>query len=392
MAVEIRSASRDELTAFARALELAAGRQPPDSADDHGYQADRTLVAVEGGIVIGGTASEPISLTVPGLAEVPAAKITLTGVLPGHRRRGIASEFMRRQLRDLVEPLAVLTTSQSNVPARYGFAPATRSLAADLRPAPREVPPLKLVDAGQARRTLPGIYDRHRGVQTGQVTRSARFWRTWFDDDPLLRIGESPRFIVTTTKSDGYLSYRLDYGPLREQPVRRMVVEDLIAATDAACRALWAYCLGFDQAPLVHVWNLPPDAPVLWLASGMGEVTVTASRPFLRLRVTDVTAALSARSYAVTDQLVLDVADDVLPANSRRFLLDGGPDGATCRPTGRRPDLTLPVGSLAALYLGGATASALARAGLIAPATEGAARRADLMFGGTGAPWTVTDW
>lgn len=299
---------------------------------------------------------------------------------------------MRRQLRDLGEPLAVLTTSQSNVPARHGFAPATWSLAADLVTTSRDVPRLRLVDAGQAPHVLPGVYDRHRRVQAGQVARSARFWRRWFRDEPLTRIGESRRFIVITPESDGYLSYRLDYGPLRGQPVRRMVVEDLIAATDAACRELWAYCLGFDQAPLVHVWNLPADAPVFWLASGVGEVTVTAGRPFLRLRVTDVGAALSARTYAARDQLVLDVADDVLPENNRLFLLDGGPDGATCRPTGRPADLALPVASLAAVYLGGAMPSALARAGRITAAISGAVRRADLMFAGTGAPWTVTDW
>lgn len=392
MAVEIRQASRDELGAFTRALELAAGRHPADHADEHGYAADRVLIAVEEGLVIGGTASEAISLTVPGLAEVPAAKITLTGVLPGHRRRGIASEFMRRQLRELSEPLAVLTTSQSNVPARHGFGPATWSLAADLLTTPRDVPRLRLVDAAQAQCTLPVTYGRHRRVQPGQVARSARFWRSWFRDEPLPRIGESPRFIVTTPGNDGYLSYRLDYGPLREEPVRRMVVEDLIAATDAACRELWTYCLGFDQAPLVHVWNLPSDAPVFWLASDVGNVTVTASRPFLRLRVTDVAAALSARCYAVRDQLVLDVADDVLPENNRSFLLDGGPDGATCQPAGRPADLTLPAASLAAIYLGGATPSALARAGLITAATEGAVRRADLMFAVAAEPWTVTDW
>lgn len=395
MAVDIRPARPDELGAFTRTLELAAGRHPDDRAAEPDYAADRTIIAVEDGLVIGGTASEPISLTVPGPAEVPAAKITLTGVLPEHRRRGFASEFMRRQLRalrDLGEPVAVLTTSQSNVPARHGFAPATWSLAADLVTSSRDVPQLRMIDWEQARRTLPAMYDRHRRGQAGQVSRGARFWDGWFRDDPLTRIGASPRFVVVLPDESGYLSYRLDYGPLRERPVRRMVVEDLIAATDTGYRELWAYCLGFGQAPLVHVWNLPPDAPVFWLAGDVGAVTVTASRPFLRLRVTDVCAALAARAYPVRDRLVLDVTDDVLPDNSGLFSLDGGPDSATCRPASGPADLTLPVASLAAIYLGGATPSALARAGLITGRTPGAVRRADRMFAGADAPWTVTDW
>jgi GNAT superfamily N-acetyltransferase len=42
-------------------------------------------------------------LTVPGLALVPAAGVTAVGVLPTHRRRGLLSRMMRRQLDDVAE-------------------------------------------------------------------------------------------------------------------------------------------------------------------------------------------------------------------------------------------------------------------------------------------------
>src|SRR5947199_9154804 len=88
--------------------------------------------------MVGGTGSEPIELTVPGTAVAPAAKVSLTGLLPGHRHRGLASGLMRRQLEDLHatgEPVAVLTTAQAGVPGRHGFGPATKAMAIELTPA-----------------------------------------------------------------------------------------------------------------------------------------------------------------------------------------------------------------------------------------------------------------
>jgi predicted acetyltransferase len=406
--LEIRPVRAEESAEFVTVLETAAGRHPtPEALAEAQASTDlrRTLAAFDGGHLVGATASEAIALTVPGPVVVSAAKITLTGLLPTHRGRGLASALMRRQLpelRRLGSDVAVLTTSQSNVPARHGFRPATLSAALQAVPGRAAVPAsldtvgLRLVAVDEAARLLPQAYDAHRLRQVGQVTRSRAFWDGWFRDRPLLRIGPSARFIVVAEDPAGacvgYLTYRLGYGALREDPVQTLFIEDLVASTDPARRSLWAYCLAFEQAGRVRAWNVPIDDPVLWMVDNARSPRLGEVRGFLRLRVLKVNGALASRRYAADDSLVLEVADDTIPANTGRWRLTGAPEGASCVRCRDAPDLTMTVSELAAVYLGGVELLTLARAGLVTEHRPGALRRADAMLRSRPAPWTVTDW
>ncbi|GAA3051060.1 hypothetical protein GCM10020000_35260 [Streptomyces olivoverticillatus] len=94
---------------------------------------------------------------------------------------------------------------------------------------------------------------------------------------------------------------------------------------------------------------------------------VTTHADYLWLRPLDVPAMLSARTYACPGTLVLDVTDPAGYA-AGRYLLDAGPDGASCTPTTRPAELSLDAGDLASLYLGDETAVRLAALGRV---TEG---------------------
>src|SRR3954451_377640 len=79
-------------------------------------ELDRTLVAVDGGEVVGSASAFTMDMTVPGGACVPTAAVTWVGVMPTHRRRGILRQLMARQLDDLSdrgESLAALSASES---------------------------------------------------------------------------------------------------------------------------------------------------------------------------------------------------------------------------------------------------------------------------------------
>jgi predicted acetyltransferase len=110
----------------------------------------------------------------------------------------------------------------------------------------------------------------------------------------------------------------------------------------------------------------------------------------LWLRVLDVPAALSARRYPVEGRLVLEVRDPFRPAGEGRYVVEGGLEGAACRPTGDAPDLALGMPELGALYLGGVSATTLARAGRLQERTAGAVRVADAFFASSPAPWCCT--
>jgi predicted acetyltransferase len=403
--LSIRPVRPDELDDLVAVLEIAAGRHPSPGVARPPLLADRTLAVFDGERMVGGTASEPRELTVPGGAIRPAAKITLTGLLPGYRGAGAASELMRRQLPELRscgEPLAILTTSQSGVPGRHGFGTATTAMAVQLSPGqPGRLPRapdhhVRLIGGDEARPLLPGLFDAHRRLQPGQVSRPEAFWASWFLDEPLLRTAGGERFIVVSKQEDGtpdgYLTYRLSPGPLREQPVSELVMEDLITTGDQARRALWDFCCGFSQAAQVTAWNLPADEPLAWIVPESQQPAITGLRPFLRLRLLDVGAALAARCYSVAGKIVLEISDPLLAGNDRRFLLEGGPGGAQCSATTGTAELALTVGDLAAAYLGQTAFTTLARAGRAAELADGALARADAMFAWHPAPWTVTDW
>src|SRR5260370_27353129 len=85
---------------------------------------DRSLAACDGDAPVGTAGAYSFHRTVPGSQALPAAGVTWVSVLPSHRRRGVLSSIMRRQLadiRDRGEPLAVLWASESVIYSRYGY-------------------------------------------------------------------------------------------------------------------------------------------------------------------------------------------------------------------------------------------------------------------------------
>ena len=99
------------------------------------------------------------------------------------------------------------------------------------------------------------------------------------------------------------------------------------------------------------------------------------------------------RRYTAEGTLVLDVTDPFCPWNQSRWLLEGGPDGATCRPAGRTPapSLRLDSAALGSLFLGGTSVVHLASAGIV-KGDAVAVRQAHLMFGTGAGPWCSTEF
>jgi predicted acetyltransferase len=111
----------------------------------------------------------------------------------------------------------------------------------------------------------------------------------------------------------------------------------------------------------------------------------------LWLRILDVPASLSARSYRTSGRLVLDVVDDDIGGYAAgRYLLEADGEAASCTRTGDDPDLQLSQRALAGSYLGGFSLRQLAVSGQVIEQRPGAIARADVMFGAELAPWNST--
>lgn len=409
MAFEIRPVGDDELPAFARAVDTAFGFHPTDEVVAHTramLELDRTLAVVDDGEVVAGAGALSVELTLPGPVSIPAAGVTWVGVLPTHRRRGMLTALMGRQLAEVAErrePVAVLGASESTIYGRFGYGCAAQCASVEIDPTrARPLRPaadggrLRFVEGGALAAALPPIHDRHRAVQPGEVSRTRGWWDGFLVDVELFRGDAGPRFAVVyedaAGEPAGYVTYRMKLN-LLEEGDQVLFVEDMVGATPEARLALWSYCCSVDLVTTVVAPNVPVDDPFPWTLVDPRRFAVTALSDLLWVRLVDVATALSARRYPADGVLVLEVADAFRPGDAGRWRLDAGPDGAECRRTrSDEPDLAMDVAELGAAYLGGVRFSTLARAGRVVELRPGAADRADALFASTPMPWCSTDF
>ncbi len=396
-----RCGTPEELRDAVGAIVHYLGREKPDE-DWLGrwlevFELERMLAAVDDdGSIVGGAGAFGFRMTVPGGAQLSTAGVTVVGVLPTHRRRGILRSMMRAQLDDVHargEPLAALWASEETIYGRYGYGLASlnaqfdvdRSYAA-FRPGVEPVGRVRLVDFDTASRQLPPVYDAVQRVTPGMYERSEAWWTSRQLVDPEnFRFGGSPKHIAVLEvdgEPQAYAIYRLHvaFGDLGPETKLRTI--EVVAATPAATASIWRYLLDVDWTKTVSAALQPVDHPLFLLL-----VRPNLSKPTLSdgiwVRLVDVGAALSGRSYAADASLVLDVRDAFCPWNEGRWRLEGGEAGRTRDAA----DLALDVSDLGSVYLGGFTFRDLQRAGRVDELTEGAVYLAEATFRTEGVPW-----
>jgi predicted acetyltransferase len=346
---------------------------------------DRMLAADEDGVVVGGAGSFPFELTVPG-GTVSAAGVTVVGVLPTHRRRGILRAMMRAQLDDVHargEPVAYLWASDDRIYGRFGFGIASftgeielaRERSAFFAPLePLGAPRLLSLEA--AVDVFPAIYDRVRSVTPGMFGRTRVWWETRALADLEWRRRGGGDLVAMALEDGGEA---VGYALYRIHALERISVVEAMGATPEAERAVWRYLLDVDWVERTTASLLPVDHPLLLLLAEPRRLNYKLSDG-LWVRLVDVGAALAARSFASDGEVVFEVADAFCPWNEGRWTSRG-------ERTAAEPDLRLDVRELGSVYLGGFTFGQLARAGRIEELVPGAIARADALFATDRAPW-----
>lgn len=378
----IRTATEEDIPGVVRAVSAAFGGHASESQIElnRGFlEVDRSFVALDGEAVVGNAAAVSLELTVPGPATVPTAGVTFVGVMPTHRRQGIGAALMAQVADDARrrEPLAALLASESTIYRRFGYGVAVFTSEAEIeRPYARLRRPVdvagrvRILDKDEMAGVLPVIYDRYRRAQPGEVSRPSGWWARRLADDPTFRRGGGERFAAVWEGGEGYVTYRVDQSWPGGLPGHTLTIEDLVAAGPEVRAGLWGYCFGIDLVSVVRILNLPLDDPLRWMLVDPRRLRTNHVNDLLWVNLLDVEAALSARTYAAEDALVVDVA------GAGRFRLAAG----QCRRTDGLADLGLEVADLASTYLGGVSFTTLARAGLVAELTAGAVATADRLF------------
>jgi predicted acetyltransferase len=362
------------------------------------FEPERALVATDGAEIIGTTRALTRDLSVPG-GVVPAAHVTGVGVKATHRRRGVMSTLITRQLREVPEAIAVLWASEPAIYGRFGYGAAAWGLSyeIDLRrvgPPNVRIRPGELgeLTADDALKELPPLLRSLQERRPGISGRSELDWQRNLQDKKDDRGGKTARQILVhrdeTGAVDGYALWRgkMNWGSMG--PANEVSLEELVALEPAAYKALWQHLLTLDLAASLEFGYAAVDEPLLQLVSTPTALNRRVNES-LWLRVTDVARALEQRRYAVAVDLVLDVTDDLLPANAGRFRLTADGASARCERTDDPADVTLSVTELGAAYLGGRPLAEFAATGRITEHTAGALAKATSAFTWPVAPLTI---
>jgi predicted acetyltransferase len=393
----------DELVDFLLAVQAGFGRTTHDDGDEypaHLLTADRSLAVRDDGAVVATAGSYAFDLRVPGGAQLPLAGVAMVTVTPTHRRRGILRRLMAAQLDDVArrgEPLAGLTASEASIYERFGYGTATFTMRweleshhARLAHAPASQGRVRIVDATAATTAAHEVFSRVSASRVGELSRPEAWWPQLFAP-----ARNGPRFFTAVHDDadgnpDAFARYVLDaHWPdgVASNTLRVLEIQGVDADAEAA---MWSFLFGVDLVGTVTAGERPVDDPLRWRLPDARRLRVRQVRDHLWVRVLDVAAALSARTYGADDTLVLELHDEFRPDNSGRWLVDGGPEGATCTRTDRAADLALSAADLGALFLGGVPVSTLAAAGRVRALTTGAIARGDRAFLVHPSPWCTT--
>jgi len=371
--------------------ELAASREITEF--------DRTLAVFDGPEIVATAGIFSYVMTVPGGA-LPCGGVTRVSVLSTHRRRGLLTAMMRRQLDDMHErgePLAALYASEAPIYGRFGYGLATyqaeleiaRSHAAFARTSP-DTGRLSMVDVPTAIPAFTRVWERARGNQPGMLALDERWIRNQLADLEINRGGASPHYRVLyqgNDKPSGFALYRIKMDWDASGPNGTLRLEMLIAATTEAYAALWRHILDVDLIARVSAEMRPVDELLRFLLADSRQPK-TRVEDGIWLRLVDVATALAGRRYAVEGRLALRVRDAFCAWNEGTYDLVGGPAGAECKaPAGASPELALAAADLGTLYLGGNRFRTLADAGRVEELRPGAIARADAMFATDRTPW-----
>jgi predicted acetyltransferase len=395
MSIEVQRGRREDVLGALRPVFHYFGREPTEESASRFVRVlspDRMHAAWEDGEIVGGASAFEFQLTIPG-AVVPAAGITVVGVLPTHRRRGVLTQLMRAQLdhiHERGEPVAFLWASEGAIYGRFGYGLAGLSGEIDLlRVHSRFVRPVetdgrfRLLSLEDALKALPPVYEQIAAETPGMYGRTAEWWSTRVLDDPEWRRGGAGEMVRVVLERNGevagYALYRLKMGFSDGASTGAVQVIEAFGVDPEVLAAIWRHLLDIDWMERVQAWLLPVDHPLFLLLQEPSRMRFRVEES-VWLRLVDVAGALAARSWAQKEDLILGVVDPFCPWNEGSYRLDGST-------TTERPDLHLAVRDLGAAFLGGFTFAELARAGRVEERVSGAIHRADAAFRTDRAPW-----
>lgn len=368
----------------------------------------RLVAARAGGRTVGTFRSYDTELSLPGTGAVTVDAVTTVTVAATHRRRGVLTEMMGRELvraREAGHALAALIAAEAPIYGRFGYGPATRSTswaldthATAFRPDGPTGGTVESLSLDEALPDLVSVHDAARRARGGGLQRESTWWSQWRSSGPR---GLSPAAHVLVHRdgrgtADGYAVHVPEESWQHRVATTRTTVVDLQVHSNAAYRDLLETVAGTDTVRTVVAADRPVDEVLPHLLVDPRAFQSGPVHDFLWVRVLDVTGALAARRYLTGGCLVLRVVDPQgYTGGTVRLTVDEASRrsddwiSAEVTATDDDPDVTLDVGDLGAVLMGGTSPVALADAGRVAGHPL-AVLRLQTLLATPDAPWCAT--
>jgi predicted acetyltransferase len=357
-----------------RGIELDESHEP-----GRGEPGERELAAVH--------SSYGYEMRVPG-GTVPTSGLTWVGVHPSHRRRGLLSSMIDDHFtrsRERGEFVSTLFAAETTIYQRFGYGLAcpvyhlTLPRGAQLRDVVgSDSLRLRLEDANLAvhSEAVRAVLARDQRPGAMATTGDALLANLFFDPEPT-RDGHERRRIAIVEDKDGPAAFalfqrKLGFGASGPTGTGEST-DGWAAATAAAERRMWSVLADLDLMTSMRVSSVALDSPLVHLLKDVRGV-VANMRDQVWVRILDVPAALTARTYLKDVALTIAVEDSLLAENSHpwRFTVVNGVATVERAERDTSVDVSLSIQELSAAYLGGTTLDALAGAGLVDEVRPGA--------------------
>jgi len=365
MGVEIRVARPEEMEEFRRVASTALVMSPEVL---QALRPEWTFCAFEDGKLATAYAAWPLTMRFNG-EGVSVAGVTSVGTLPIYRRRG----YLRRVITTHFEllhqrgeqPIAILYASLAAIYQRYGYAVVATRNSYSVEPRYLQfllAQPL----SGRFREVgddefglLVELYRRFRAERTGYVHRGRAMWEAGVLAPPPAGGLLSEVVYQEAGEPLGYLIYIMEPIPglLRRQ---RLTIRDLIWLTPSTYQAIWDYLANMDLVDNIIWERVPSDDPLPHLLLEPRMLHTTAQDSILA-RIVDVEGALPKRHYHEEGTLTFEVLDESCPWNQGRWKLETSAKESVVSRTTEKPQLVMPVSTLAMLVFGQINATEAAR-------------------------------
>jgi predicted acetyltransferase len=354
---------------------------------------ERMHAAFEDEEIVGGAGAFPYRMSVPG-GSLPCGGVTVVGVYPTHRRRGVLRAMMDAQLADIHErgePIAALWASEETIYGRFGYGLASwqgevtipRTYASFSQPFERRGR-VRFVEPEEAAQLFPPVWSALHAQRPGVFERSEPWWTLRRLRVPDEEKSNPKRLVVLELDGEvqGYAVFKSQMAFEGGSSASTLNVSEAIATTPQATAELWRFLLDIDWQATIKAELLPSDHPLFLLLANPRRAAYRVIDG-LWVRLVDVGAALSGRAYAGTGSVVFDVRDAVCPWNEGRWRV--APDGAS--KVDDEAEIALDVSALGSAYFGAVSFAQLRDALRLDERSQGAVERADALFAWRPLPW-----